>query len=111
MTNHRPPDSRLLTSLLSYEKEYIKSLQTLLLASSSSLASFAAYAAASPPSSPIPHALLRVGATLGAADEAMRRYLGAVESWREGMRQLKDLEEEVGCVVRDREILYVLLFN
>lgn len=40
----------------------------------------------------------------------MRRYLLSVESWREGMRQLKELEEEVGCVVRDREILYAIPF-
>jgi hypothetical protein len=101
---HRPSDSRLLTNLLSSEKEYTKHLQTLLDdLSPSSLASFSAYAAASPP--PTSTAILGVVGALGGADEALRRYVGAVEGWREELRELRELEEDVGTVMRDREIL------
>jgi hypothetical protein len=33
------------------------------------------------------------------------KYLEAVDEWRDQLRRLKELELEVGNVVRDREIL------
>jgi len=100
---HRPPDSRLLSNLLQQEKEYSKSLSQVLDASNVSLASFAAYAAASPP--PISQVIMTVAGSLAAADEALRKYAHGVEEWRDMMRQLKETEEEVGNIMRDREIL------
>ena len=101
---HRPSDSRLLTNLLSAEKDYSKQLQLLVDDySHASLSSFAAYAAASPP--PTSNAILAVAGALAGADEALRRYAGAVESWREELRELKELEDDVGTIMRDREIL------
>lgn len=101
---HRGSDSRLLTNLLSAEKEYIKALSSLLSASHASHASLSAYAAASPPSTS--SAISAFARTLGSGDEALRTYARAVEVWIEGMKELKDLEDEVGEVMRDREILY-----
>jgi hypothetical protein len=106
---HRPSDSRLLSNLLSSEKEYTRHL-TLLLTdhSPATLAAFAAYAAATPP--PASNAILGVAAALAGADEAMRRYVGAVEGWRGVLGELKEMEEDVGTIMRDREILCVLSF-
>jgi hypothetical protein len=100
---HRPPDSRLLTNLLSQEKEFTKHLNTLLDSSHSSQSSFSAYAAASSP--PTSHVILAVAASLAGADDALRRYAAAVEQWREHLKALKKLEDEVGNIIRDREIL------
>ena len=100
---HRPADSRLLTNLLQHEKEYSKQLSQLLDYSNASLASFAAYAAASP--QPASQIILAVAGSLAAADEALRRYAHSVDQWRETMNHLKDMEDEVGNIMRDREIL------
>ncbi|CAA7266711.1 unnamed protein product [Cyclocybe aegerita] len=100
---HRPADSRLLTNLLQHEKEYSKQLNQLLDTSSASLASFAAYAAASPP--PASQVIMAIAGTLAAADEALKRYRQGVEEWRDNMRMLKEMEDEVGNIMRDREIL------
>ena len=102
---HRPADSRLLTNVLSHEKEYAKQLQALLDSSQASLASFTAYAAASPP--PTSQTILKVAGILSAADSALAAYAAAVDQWREAMRALQALEDEVGNIVRDREILCV----
>lgn len=100
---HRPADSRLLTNLLQHEKEYSKQLTQLLDYSNASLASFAAYAAASP--QPTSQIILAVVGSLAAADDALRRYAQSVDQWRETMGHLKDVEDEVGNIMRDREIL------
>lgn len=100
---HRPSDSRLLSNLLQHEKEYVKSLNTQLEHSQVSIASFSAFAAASPP--PTSHAINTVVGALVGADEALRRYTVAVEEWCEMLRALKEREEDVGSVMRDREIL------
>ncbi|KAF4622294.1 hypothetical protein D9613_009204 [Agrocybe pediades] len=106
---HRPPDSRLLTNLLQQEKEYTKHLSQVLDASNVSLASFAAYAAASSP--PVSQVIMTVAGSLAAADEALRKYAHGVEEWREMMRQLKDTEDEVANIMRDREILVTRLIK
>ncbi|KIM44176.1 hypothetical protein M413DRAFT_56580, partial [Hebeloma cylindrosporum] len=100
---HRPADSRLLSNLLQQEKEYSKQLSQLLESSNASLASFTAYAAASPP--PGSHVIMSIAGSLASIDEALKRYAQGVEEWRETMRSLKDAEEEVGNIMRDREIL------
>ena len=100
---HRPADSRLLANLLSQEKDYSKQLGIVLETSQASLASFSAYASASAP--PISQVILSVAGALAGADEALQRYLGAVDVWRDQLRRLKELESEVGNIMRDREIL------
>ena len=104
MVTHRAADSRLLTNLLLHEKEYTKQLIALLESSNASLTSFAAYAAASP--QPASQVVMSVAGSLAAADEALRRYAQSVELWRETMVHLKDMEDELGNMIRDKEILY-----
>jgi hypothetical protein len=107
---HRPSDLRLLNSLLSTEKEYHKQLLVLLdTHSQQSLGAFAAYASASP--APIAHALNAVAGTFAGADNALRRYAASVETWHAELRALKDVEEDVKNVMRDREILFVCPFS
>ncbi|KAF8151813.1 hypothetical protein B0H34DRAFT_624081, partial [Crassisporium funariophilum] len=106
---HRPADSRLLTNLLQQEKDYSKQLTQLLEASNASLSSFTAYASASPP--PASNVILSVAGSLAAADEALRRYAVGVDEWRETMRILKDMEDDVGNIMRDREILVTRLIK
>ncbi|KAF8152151.1 hypothetical protein B0H34DRAFT_754858 [Crassisporium funariophilum] len=106
---HRPADSRLLTNLLQQEKDYSKQLTQLLEASNASLSSFTAYASASPP--PASNVILSVAGSLAAADEALRRYAVGVDEWRETMRMLKDMEDDVGNIMRDREILVTRLIK
>ena len=103
---HRGSDSRLLSNLLQHEKEYTKQLRILLDTSNASLTSLAAYASASP--QPLSQVIMAVAGSLAAADDALRRYAQSVELWRETMARLKVMEDEVGNVIRDREILYVL---
>ena len=104
---HRPSDSRLLTNLLNAEKEYSKHFLSLLDSSHSSLSAFSAYAAASAP--PASNAIIAVVGALSGADDALRRYVASVDDCRERLRELKDMEDNVGTILRDREILYVLL--
>lgn len=106
---HRPADSRLLSNLISHEKDYSKSLLALSSATQLSLSSFSAYASASSPL--IARTVLAVGGALAGADEAMRKYAGAVEAWRDGLERLREMEDEVGNVMRDREILCVCVFT
>lgn len=106
---HRPSDLRLLNSLLLTEKEYHKHLLVLLDAhSQQSLGAFAAYASASP--APVARALIAVAGSFAGADDALRRYAVSIEAWHAELRALKDLEEEVKNVMRDREILFVCPF-
>ncbi|KAH8985265.1 hypothetical protein EDB86DRAFT_2959934 [Lactarius hatsudake] len=107
---HRPSDLRLLNSLLSNEKEYHKQLLVLLdTHSQQSLGAFAAYASASP--APVARALIAVAGSFAGADDALRRYAASVETWHAELRALKDLEEEVKNVMRDREILVTRLIK
>ncbi|KAJ2913556.1 hypothetical protein MD484_g6855, partial [Candolleomyces efflorescens] len=106
---HRSADARLLSNLVSHEKDYSKQLQALLTASQSSLGSLTAYAAASPPATS--RTILNVAAILAAADGAHQRYASAVEEWRDMLRGLHALEEEVANVIRDREILVTRLIK
>ena len=105
---HRLADSRLLSNLLQQEKEYSKQLSQLLESSNASLASFTAYAAASPP--PGSHVIMSVAGSLARIDEALKGYARGVDEWREMMRSLKDAEEEVGNIIQDRKILCVVAF-
>jgi hypothetical protein len=100
---HRPSDSRLLVNLISHEKEYSKQLSTLIDHSQASLASFSAYASASAP--PASQIIIQVAGALAGADEGLRKYAASLEVWQDQLRSLKDLEDEVGNVMRDREIL------
>ncbi|KAK7452719.1 hypothetical protein VKT23_012120 [Stygiomarasmius scandens] len=106
---HRPSDSRLLNNLISHEKDYSKSLSSLLSSSHASYTSLTAYAASSPP--PASQVILAVAGTLLHADEAFRAYARAVDEWRAKLQELKDLEDEVGNVMRDREILVTRLLK
>ncbi|KAI0251596.1 hypothetical protein BJV78DRAFT_1275252 [Lactifluus subvellereus] len=95
---HRSSDSRLLNSLLSNEKDYHKQLLVLMdNYSRNSLGAFSAYASASP--APIAHAVIAVAGSFAGADDAL--------PWQTELHALKELEEEVGNVIRDREILFV----
>lgn len=104
---HRPADSRLLSNLLQQEKDYLKQFNLLFNSAAASLDSFTAYAAASPP--PASQVILAVASLLASADNALKRYALGVEQWRDAMRLLKDMEDDVGNIMRDREILYVVL--
>ena len=105
---HRPSDSRLLNSLLSNEKEYHKQLLVLLdNYSQQSLDAFAAYASASP--AHVARAVIAVAGSFAGADDALRRYAVSIEAWQAELRALKNLEEDVGSIIRDREILFVRL--
>jgi hypothetical protein len=105
---HRAADARLVGAVLSTESAYHKSLLGLLDASSTTLSSLSAYASAS--TTPVSRAVLAVTTDLRAADAAFGRYADAVESWRAGLEELKEVEEDVSSIVRDREILCVDLF-
>jgi hypothetical protein len=99
-------DSRLLSNLIASEKEYSKQLQALLDASHSSLTCLSAYAASSLP--PASHLILTVTGSLVAAGDALRQYAACVDEWLGQLNGLKDLEDEVGVIMRDREILCVI---
>ncbi|KAL5513458.1 hypothetical protein ACEPAH_3857 [Sanghuangporus vaninii] len=100
---HRPADSRLLSNLLNHERDYVRALYTQLELGQASLASFSAYAAASPP--PASRAIGSVATALVGAQDALKGYVLAVEEWCEQLKMLKDMEDEVGNIARDREIL------
>ncbi|KAK0437327.1 hypothetical protein EV421DRAFT_1828507 [Armillaria borealis] len=106
---HRPADSRLLTNLLSQEKDHSKQLQSLLDSSNVALTSLAAYASACPP--PASQVILSVAGSLAGAAEAFRVYAVSIEQWRDYLTGLKDLEDEVAHIMRDREILVTRLIK
>ena len=100
---HRPTDSRLLSNLLQQEKDYLKQFNQLFNASAASLDSLVAYAAASPPTAS--QVILAVANRLAAADDALKRYVLGVDQWRDAMKLLKDMEDDIGNILKDREIL------
>lgn len=106
---HRPPDSRLLANLLAHEKDCQRHRSAALDASAACLASFSAFAAASAPH--VSHVLHTAVSAFAAADDALRRYSLGVDRWRDQIRQLKDLEDDVANVMRDREILVTRLLK
>ncbi len=93
----------LLTNLLNKEKECSGSLATTTDLFQASINALQAYAAASAP--PTSHLIVAVSNCIANADEAIRKYCVALESWRLKLQALKDLEDEVGNVMRDRELL------
>lgn len=112
MVVHRPPDSRLLTNLIAHEKEYTKHFVSLFPLSHAALASLSAYSAASPSENPYSsnsgspaQVLAAIVDVLAGADDALQRYLHVVEKWREQLVSLKELEDDIGSILRDREIL------
>jgi hypothetical protein len=48
---------------------------------------------------------LAIASAFSGADDALRRYAQSVDKWRAGLGELKKAEDEVGVVIRDREIL------
>jgi len=113
---HRPPDSRLLSNLISHEKEYTKHLSSLFPISHAALASLSGFAAASPSTIPFSKSSVSLARTIGtvvdifaSADDALQRYNQALENWRDQLGHLLKLEEEIGAILRDREILCVLI--
>jgi len=54
---------------------------------------------------PVP--IIAVAGSFAGADDALRLYAISIEAWQEELRALKDFEDEVGNVIRDREILFV----
>ncbi|KAG9308022.1 hypothetical protein JVU11DRAFT_12674 [Chiua virens] len=114
---HRAPDSRLLTNLITHEKEYIKHIVALFPLSHTALASLSAYAAASPS---VPHldaesspaqVIAAVVDVLAAADDALQRYTHTLDAWREQLVSLKDLEDDLSAVLRDKDILVTRLIK
>ncbi|TCD63788.1 hypothetical protein EIP91_004939 [Steccherinum ochraceum] len=106
---HRPADSRLLVNLLSHEKEYSKQLASLLDHSQASLTSFSAYASASSP--PTSHIIVAIAGAFYGADEALRKYASAVDQWQLQLKALKEMEDGLGTIIRDREILVTRLIK
>ncbi|KAG6894662.1 hypothetical protein C0992_005202 [Termitomyces sp. T32_za158] len=102
---HRPADSHLLSNLVMHKKDYAKSLKSL----QSPSHVLSVYVAACAP--PLSNALLQVSAALGGADEALARYVDAVEECREHAARIKELEDDLSGVVRDREILITQLIK
>ena len=39
------------------------------------------------------------------ADEELRKYAGAVDEWRMKLEEIREAEEDVARIVRDRDIL------
>jgi hypothetical protein len=106
---HRAADSRLLGAVLTTEAAYHKALLGLLDASATTLSALSAYASAS--TTPVSRAVLAVAGNLRSADAALGRYAGAVDGWRAGLARLKEVEEDVSSIVRDREILVTRLLK
>ncbi|KAF9267038.1 hypothetical protein L218DRAFT_856660 [Marasmius fiardii PR-910] len=106
---HRSSDTRLLNNLISHEKDYSKHLTALLDSSHASCNSLTVFAASSPP--PSSQLILTVAGSLHSVDDALRGYAAAVERWRQHLAGLKDLEDEVGNIMRDREILVTRLLK
>ncbi|KAG1717720.1 uncharacterized protein EDB91DRAFT_1212236 [Suillus paluster] len=115
---HRLPDSRLLSNLIAYEKEYTKHLSALFPISHAALASLSAFAAASPSAKPFSNSSVSLAQTIGAivdilagADDALQLYNQAVENWRDQLGHLIQLEEDIAAILRDREILVTRLIK
>jgi hypothetical protein len=109
MVHHTADAPRLLANVTNSEQFYHKALQSLLEASDRTLSSLYAYVNAL--TSPASEAVLTVIGSLRTADAALGRYTVALEGWRVGLYKLKELEEEVGIILRDREILLVAILH
>jgi hypothetical protein len=97
------PQTRLLTNLLKSEKDYTTSLSEHLLVSHTAIASLQAYASSCSPYTA--HAIGEVARALKAADESISTYITEVQKWRDALKDVRSVEEEVAVVTRDREIL------
>ncbi|KAG8713020.1 hypothetical protein FRC09_019213 [Ceratobasidium sp. 395] len=97
------PDNRLLTNLIKCEKEHHSALLALLVRSHTSLAALSAYASTAAP--PVAQALLGCIQAFAAADEGLRGYAAALEGWKEELKEVRRVEDEVKAVVRDKDIL------
>ncbi len=100
---HRQQDSRLLSQVIKTDKEYSTALKTVLHSSQASLAALSAYASSQSPA--YAQAILSVVTALSGADEALQGYVTAVDSWRAELKRMKQCEDEVVSVMKDREIL------
>ncbi|QRV81510.1 proteophosphoglycan ppg4 [Ceratobasidium sp. AG-Ba] len=96
-------DNRLLTNLIKCEKEHHSALLALLVRSHTSLAALSAYASTAAP--PVAQALLGCIQAFAAADEGLRGYAAALEGWKEELKEVKRVEDEVKTVMRDKELL------
>lgn len=103
--HHRPPDTRLLTSLVTSTSAFRESLYTLNQTHSSYISGLTAYASSSAP--PVSTLLLSVSNSISRCiEEGFATKLDlALEAWVNALNNLKDTEEEVGRMGRDREIL------
>ncbi|KAG6859707.1 hypothetical protein C0995_005257 [Termitomyces sp. Mi166 len=54
---------------------------------------------------------MKVSTVLGGADKALGWYMDVVEECKEQLKRIKELEEDVGVVVWDREILVTRLIK
>jgi len=102
---HRAQDTRLLIALSKAEKEYTACLTGLLNASQASFAALTAYGASCPPGQA--QTVINVVGLLNGAEDALRKYAGVVDGWRADLKLVKNSEDEVASILRDREILYV----
>ncbi|KAH7102435.1 hypothetical protein BKA62DRAFT_656058 [Auriculariales sp. MPI-PUGE-AT-0066] len=100
---HRPGDGQLLAQLIKHDKDYATALATLATASVASRDSLSAYASAAPSQVSAAISVL-VGALVG-ADDALHGFREAFEEWRQHLGNLKELQDEVQVVLRDRQIL------
>lgn len=80
--------------------------------SHTALASLSAYGSASPSANPYSsmsgspaQVVAAIVDVLVGAEDALQRYLQGVEKWREQLLSLKELEDDVGAIIHDREIL------
>ncbi|KAF4566127.1 hypothetical protein EYR36_011542 [Pleurotus pulmonarius] len=100
---HRSGNSLLLTNLISQETLYSSSLSSLLNTSHVSITLYEAYAASS--SADVAQLVMSVVEAMRAIDDALRGYEEKVKEGREVLKGVEKLEEEVGNVARDRDIL------
>ena len=96
-------ETRLLVQALKSDTEYATSLNALLAASQSSLAALNAYASSCPPTHA--KAMLAVVNALSGAEDALRTYSAALDTWRAELKRVKRAEDVVSNVLKDREIL------
>lgn len=100
---HRGQDTRLLSVVLKTDKDYIGAFRALVTATEASLAALQAYASSCPPTQST--ALLGVIGALKGIDSSWGEVTNSIERWREELKTVKKKEDEVGAVLRDREIL------
>ncbi|EJT98261.1 hypothetical protein DACRYDRAFT_118968 [Dacryopinax primogenitus] len=103
------PSERLLASLIKADTTATNSLSAFLASSHASHAALSAYASVHQP--PLGDVLRQVEASLRGVHEAVRAYVGAMEMWTTELGEVKEREEEVGQVRRDRDILVTRLIK